>query len=83
MATSDAAAVAFQLENQYLLLLTVPAAADLIRSEVTLLATEGGPRVLLATGVEDVDAAYQELLAREVTFLRPSTNQPIGPEPVG
>ncbi len=39
---------------------------------------EGGPRVLLAAGVEDVDAAYEQLLAKGVTFLRPPTNQPWG-----
>ena len=78
VATSDPDSVAFRLENQYVLLLAVSAAADLIRSEVTVLSTEGGPRVLLAAGVEDVDAAYQELLAKGVTLLRPPTNQPWG-----
>lgn len=34
--------------------------------------------MLLAAGVEDVDAAYQELLAKGVTFLRPPTNQSWG-----
>ncbi len=78
VATSDPDSVAFRLENQYLLLLVLPAAADLIRSEATALSTEGGPRVLLAAGVEDVDATYPELLAKGVTFLRPPTNQPWG-----
>ena len=78
VANSDPNSVAFRLENQYLLLLVLPAAADLIRAEVTALSTEGGPRVLLAAGVEDVDAAYQELLAKGVTFLRAPTNQPWG-----
>ena len=78
MANSDANSVAFRLENQYLLLLAVSAAADLIRSEVTALSTEGGPRVRLAAGVEDVDAAYQELSDKGVTFVRPPTHQPWG-----
>ena len=78
VANSDANSVAFRLENQYLLLLAVSAAADLILSEVTALSIQGGPRVLLAAGVEDVDAAYQELLAKGVTFLRPPTNQSWG-----
>ena len=39
---------------------------------------EGGPRVLLAAGVEDVDAAYEALKAKGVTFLRPPTDQPWG-----
>jgi len=66
------------MENQYLLLLEVSAAADLIRSEANALSIEGGPRVLLAVGVEDVDAAYEALVAKGVTFLRPPTNQPWG-----
>lgn len=78
VANSDPNSVAFRLENQYLLLLAVSAAADLIRSEVTALSIQGGPRVLLAAGVEDVDAAYEELLAKGVTFVRPPTNQPWG-----
>jgi catechol 2,3-dioxygenase-like lactoylglutathione lyase family enzyme len=78
VATSDADSVAFRLENQYVLLLALPAAADLIRSEGTALSIEGGPRVLLAAGVGDVDAAYQGLVAKGVTFLRPPTNQPWG-----
>ena len=56
----------------------VSAAADLIRSEANALSIEGGPRVLLAAGVEDVDAAYEALVAKGVTFLRPPTNQPWG-----
>ena len=75
---SDPDSVAFQMENQYLLLLEISAAADLIRSEANALSIEGGPRVLLAAGVEDVDAAYEALVAKGVTFLRPPTNQPWG-----
>ena len=75
---SDPNSVAFLMEDRYLLLLEVSAAADLIPSEAKALKIEGGPRVLLATGVEDVDAAYEELKARGVTFLRPPTNQPWG-----
>ncbi len=75
---SDPNSLTFQMENQYLLLLEVSAAADLIRSEVNALSIEGGPRVLLAAGVEDVDAAYELLVAKGVTFLRPPTNQPWG-----
>ena len=75
---SDPNSVAFLMEDRYLLLLEVSAAADLIPSEASALKIEGGPRVLLAAGVEDVDAAYEELKARGVTFLRPPTNQPWG-----
>jgi catechol 2,3-dioxygenase-like lactoylglutathione lyase family enzyme len=75
---SDPDSVSFQMENVYFLLLEVSAAADLISSEASTLKIEGGPRGLLAAGVEDVDAAYEELKAKGVTFLRPPTNQPWG-----
>ena len=75
---SDPDSVAFQMENQYMLLLEFSAAADLIRSDANMLSVKGGPRVLLVTGVEDVDAAYEALLAKGVTFLRPPTDQPWG-----
>jgi catechol 2,3-dioxygenase-like lactoylglutathione lyase family enzyme len=75
---SDPDSVSFQMENVYFLLLEVSAAADLISSEASALKIEGGPRGLLAAGVEDVDAAYEELKAKGVTFLRPPTNQPWG-----
>jgi lactoylglutathione lyase len=78
MKNSDPDSVTFQMENQYFLLLEVSAAADLISSEANALKIEGGPRVLLAAGVEDVDAAYEALKAKGVTFLRPPTNQPWG-----
>jgi lactoylglutathione lyase len=75
---SDPDSFAFLLEDRYLLLLDISAAADLIRSEANVLLIQGGPRVLLAAGVEDVDAAYEALSAKGVTFLRPPTNQPWG-----
>jgi lactoylglutathione lyase len=69
---------AFHIENLYFLLLEVSAAAHMISEEANALKIEGGPRVLLAAGVEDVDAAYEALKAKGVTFLRPPTNQPWG-----
>jgi len=75
---SDPDSVSFQMENVYFLLLEVSAAAHLISEEALELKIEGGPRVLLAAGVEDVDATYEALKAKGVTFLRPPTNQPWG-----
>jgi len=75
---SDPDSVSFQMENVYFLLLEVSAAARLISSEVDALKIEGGHRMLLAAGVEDVDAAYKALKAKGVTFLRPPTNQSWG-----
>ena len=66
------------MENVYFLLLEVSAAARLISEEALELKIEGGPRGLLAAGVEDVDAAYGALKAKGVTFLRPPTDQPWG-----
>ena len=70
--------VAVHMENLYFLLLEVSAAAHMISEEALELKIEGGPRMLLAAGVEDVDAAYEALSAKGVTFLRPPTNQPWG-----
>jgi len=74
--TSDS--VSFQMENVYFFLLEVSGAARMVSSEALELSSEGGPRVLLAAGVEDVDTAYETLKAKGVTFLRPPTDQPWG-----
>ena len=70
--------VAVQMDNVYFLLLEVGAAAHMISEQELDLSIEGGPRGLLAAGVEDVDAAYEVLKAKGVTFLRPPTDQPWG-----
>ncbi|MEO8974081.1 MAG: VOC family protein [Ktedonobacteraceae bacterium] len=76
---SDAASANFLLEGGlYLILLSPSGAADLLGTEVNELKIEGGPRGLLAAGVADVDAAYEELTAKGVTFVRPPTDQPWG-----
>jgi lactoylglutathione lyase len=75
---SDPDSVSFQMENVYFLLLEVSAAARMISEGALELKIEGGTQGLLAAGVEDVDAAYEALKAKGVTFLRPPTNQPWG-----
>ena len=70
--------ISFRMGNVHFFLLEVSAAAHMVSSEANALKIEGGPRVLLAAGVEDVDAAYEELKAKGVTFLRPPTDQPWG-----
>jgi lactoylglutathione lyase len=70
--------VSFQMGNVYFFLLEVSGAARMISEEALELRIEGGPRVLLAAGVEDVDAAYEALKARGVTVFRPPTDQPWG-----
>ena len=75
---SDSDGVTFALGDLYVILLEASAAAHLIGEDALELKLEGGPRGLLAAGVEDVDAAYEDLKAKGVTFLRPPTNQPWG-----
>jgi uncharacterized damage-inducible protein DinB len=53
-------------------------AAQMVSSQALDLSMEGRPRVLLAAGVADVDAAYETLSAKGVRFLRPPTDQPWG-----
>ncbi|HJT55199.1 MAG TPA: VOC family protein [Ktedonobacteraceae bacterium] len=73
---SDADSASFLLqEGLYLILLSPAGAADLLGAQVNELKIGGGPRSLLAASVADVDAAYKELQAKGVTFLRPPTDQ--------
>lgn len=74
----DAEHVGVQMDNVYFLLLEAGAAANMISEQELDLKIDGGPRGLLAAGVEDIDATYETLKARGVTFLRPPTNQPWG-----
>ena len=75
---SDANSSTFLLQERYLILLSVSGAADLLGSDPNEIKVDGASRVVLAAGVEDVNAAYETLKAEGVTFLRPPTNQPWG-----
>ncbi len=76
---SDADSSSFLLEEGlYLILLSPKGAADLLGTQVHELKLEGGQRGLLAANVADVDAAYEELKAKGVTFVRPPTDQSWG-----
>ena len=70
--------VSFQMDTVYFFLLEAGGAAQMVSSEPLDLELAGSPRVLLAAGVEDVDAAYQVFSAKGVRFLRPPTDQPWG-----
>jgi len=73
---SDANSANFLLEEGlYLILLSPSGTADLLDTEVNELKIKGGPHGLLAASVADVDAAYEELKAKGVTFVRPPTDQ--------
>ena len=74
----DAEHVSVQMDNVYFLLLEVGAAAHMISEQELELKIEGGPRGLLAAGVKDIDAIYEGLKAKGVTFLRPPADQPWG-----
>ncbi|MDQ6660448.1 MAG: VOC family protein [Chloroflexota bacterium] len=72
--TSDS--VSFQIDNVYFFLLEARGAAQMVSSRPLDFSMEGSPRVLLAAGVEDVDAAYETLSAKGVRFLRPQRTSP-------
>ncbi len=76
---SDAHSASFLLEEGlYLILLSPEGAADLLGAQVNELKIARGVRGLLAAGVANVDAAYEELKAQGVTFVRPPTDQSWG-----
>jgi lactoylglutathione lyase len=75
---TDANSSTFLLQERYLILLSVSGAADLLGADPHEFKIDGSPRVVLAAGVEDVNAAYEALKAEGVTFLRPPTDQPWG-----
>ena len=75
---STSNSISFQIDNVYFFLLEAEGAAEMVSSEPLDFSMEGSPRVLLAAGVEDVDAAYETLSAKGVRFLRPPTDQPWG-----
>ena len=73
---SDANSANFLLEEGlYLILLSPAGATDLLGTQEISLKARGGPHGLLAAGVANVDAAYEELKGKGVTFVRPPTDQ--------
>ena len=74
----DSGSATFQMENQYFLLLAPSTATNLLSDEAKPVEITGSARFLLATGVENVDATYETLKVRGVTFLKPPISQPWG-----
>src|ERR1051326_6765588 len=74
----DSGSATFQMENQYFLLLAPSTVTNLLSNEANPVKIEGSARFLLAPGVENVDATYETLKARRVTFLKPPISQPWG-----
>jgi len=75
---SDPVSFAFQLEDQDFVLLTVPAAVEMMGEQAVSLNQEAGHRMFLCADVEDVDAAYKTLTAKGVAFIKPPKDQPWG-----
>lgn len=69
--------VGFDLGGQYFLLIEGSAAARMV-SEKPLEKMAGGPRGFLAASVENIDATYETLKAKGMTFLRPPADQSWG-----
>lgn len=70
--------VSFQIDNVYFFLLEAKGAAQMVSEKPFELKIGEGSRVLMAASVANVDAAYEELKAKGVYFLRPPTDQPWG-----
>jgi lactoylglutathione lyase len=72
---STSNSVLFKMGNVAFFLLETAGAAQMVSEKPHELNIGEGSRVLMAAGVEDVDATYETLKARGVTFLRPPTDQ--------
>ncbi len=59
-------------------IMEVSAAARMVSEEPLDLKIEHGPRGFLAARVDDIDATYETLKAKGVTFLRLPANQSWG-----
>ncbi len=75
---SDDHSASFKLGDQYFLLINPTGTADLFGAGGRDLKIGGGAQILLAAGVDDVDATYEALRAKGVAFIRPPTNQSWG-----
>lgn len=75
---SDADSYAFRMEDQDFALVKVSAGVDMLNEQVLAVQYGAGHRVMLCADIEDVDAAYQTLTARGVTFIKPPIDQPWG-----
>jgi lactoylglutathione lyase len=75
---NDDVSFAFQLEGQDFVVLTIPAAVDMLGEEAISSGKEAVHRVMLCCEVEGVDAVYTTLMAKGVTFIRPPKDQAWG-----
>lgn len=75
---SDPNSFAFRMEGQDFLLLDEAAAAQEISEAAVAVGQGAGRRVMLCVGVDDVNAAYEGLTAKGVSFIKPPIDQPWG-----
>jgi lactoylglutathione lyase len=75
---TDEVSVAFKRDNQDFLLLEFAAAAEMVGEAALGLHQGAGHEVLLCADVDDVDSAYDTLMAKGVAFLKPPKDQPWG-----
>jgi lactoylglutathione lyase len=74
---SDDVSIGFKLGEQDFLLLKVSSAVEMI-SEEAVARQIGAGREMYCVGFEDVNAAYQELTAKGVKFIKPPKDQAWG-----
>lgn len=75
---TDDASAAYQMDGHDFVLLKTAGAIEMMGEAALALDQDGGHRVLLCLGVEDVDATYNELTAKGVTFIKPPKSQAWG-----
>ncbi len=75
---SDATASTFRLQDRYLILLSPEGAAEILGTTPDEIKLDGAARMLLVVKVENVEVAYEELIAKGVRFLRPPIDHPWG-----
>jgi lactoylglutathione lyase len=68
----------FQLEGASLMLLSKPGAQDLLSNDAVAVDSSLGASSQLVAFVDDVDAAYSDLAARGVEFVREPTDREWG-----
>lgn len=75
---SEATASAFRLQDRTLILLSPERAARILGTTPDEIKLDGAARTMLAVEVENVEVAYEELIAQGVRFLCPPTDHPWG-----
>jgi lactoylglutathione lyase len=75
---NDDVSFAFRLEDQDFVVLKTSAAVEMVGEEALSLHDGVAHRVLLCAGVENVDASYEALTAKGITFIKPPVSQAWG-----